>query len=444
MAVWSSVNLSEFYGAFRWDPECYKPSVLKDQHALARFNTIKLGDIALVTDGQHGYHEVDEASDIRHLTAKCVGPGVVFDKDADRLSLATHQANPESQLESDDILLSTAGTIGEAGIVTRELLPANIDQDVARIKVHPNGPFHPYFLTAFLRSEYGGFQSARATTGQIQGHINLTALRQFDIPIVPNQSVIVNLMRRGIEDFHRSHALIASAETTLTCAIGLDRIGSTTSKCYSRSLNEMLESRRFDAEFFSPRFLQIMRHLSRSGITIGDVAPMADRRFKAQRGTKFRYIEIGDMIGNGEAADTFIDGEHAPSRATQIVRSGDIITSTVRPIRRLSAIVLPEQDGAVCSSGFAVLSPQKVEPEVLLTYLRLPTICELLDLHTTATMYPAIPVDRLVKIPFCIPTAQCRKKIVELVRGGIKAHRNAMTALAKAKDEVELQIGSAV
>ncbi|MGA7933059.1 MAG: hypothetical protein WCA35_05890 [Kovacikia sp.] len=83
-------------------------------------------------------------------------------------------------------------------------------------------------------------------------------------------------------------------------------------------------------------------------------------------------------------------GCEAPSRAQWIVRKDDVITSTVRPIRRLTALIERNQDGYVCSSGFAVFQPAKVQPEVLLVYLRLPIICEILDLHTTASMYPAI------------------------------------------------------
>jgi len=50
----------------------------------------------------------------------------------------------------------------------------------------------------------------------------------------------------------------------------------------------------------------------------------------------------------------------------------------------------PEQAGNICSSGFAVLTPKGIPSELLFAYLRLPVICELMDLHTTASMYPAI------------------------------------------------------
>jgi len=46
-----------------------------------------------------------------------------------------------------------------------------------------------------------------------------------------------------------------------------------------------------------------------------------------------------------------------------------------------------------------VLEPKTIAPEVLLTYLRLPIICELMDLHTSASLYPAISERDLLKLP---------------------------------------------
>ena len=46
--------------------------------------------------------------------------------------------------------------------------------------------------------------------------------------------------------------------------------------------------------------------------------------------------------------------EEAPSRAQWFVKTNDIITSTVRPIRRLSALIESEQNNYICSSGFEI------------------------------------------------------------------------------------------
>ena len=200
MAVWSSVKLSTLYGARRLDAECYTPIALRDEQALHHCKTVRLGDIAIVTDGQHGYHDVDPESPIRHITAKCVKDGLVDDTGVDRLARTTHDANKRSQLAVDDVLLSTAGTIGLAGLVGEDILPANIDQDVARITMRGDSPAKPDFLVAFLNSELGRYQSLRATTGQIQCHISLSALREFEIPVVPWQTEAGSILRKAVEN----------------------------------------------------------------------------------------------------------------------------------------------------------------------------------------------------------------------------------------------------
>lgn len=55
---------------FRLDADYYKPRYLKEDTLLRKFDSIEIGDFAFVTDGQHGYHEVDKNSPIFHLTAK--------------------------------------------------------------------------------------------------------------------------------------------------------------------------------------------------------------------------------------------------------------------------------------------------------------------------------------------------------------------------------------
>ena len=154
----------------------------------------------------------------------------------------------------------------------------------------------------------------------------------------------------------------------------------------------------------------------------------------------FEYIEISGLRSDGTATSEPTPTDEAPSRASQLVRKSDIITSTVRPIRQLSAIIAPEQDEHVCSSGFVVLNPQFIAPEVLLTYLRLPVICELMDLHTSASLYPAISERDLLKLPIPRIADKTAQPIITQVRQAHAARQQAQALLAKAKRAVELAI----
>ena len=133
-------------------------------------------------------------------------------------------------------------------------------------------------------------------------------------------------------------------------------------------------------------------------------------------------------------------GEEAPSRATWIVQGGDVVTSTVRPIRCLTGLVEPEQAGHVCSSGFAVLTPKGIPSELLFAYLRLPVMCELMDLHTTASMYPAISTGDLMRLPFLLPDEETIRKVKQQVTAARAARREAHGLLERAKRAVEVAI----
>lgn len=272
----------------------------------------------------------------------------------------------------------------------------------------------------------------------------LPDLKQLPL-IEPDKALlsdVVSLVHSARAEKKRSKDMIESAETLLMKALDLDHFDLSSEKCYSRKFSELQEEGRFDAEYFKPKYQRVIRRLRKGGCALADMVTLSEHKFDPASRAKtstFCYIEIGSLTGDGEAESETVVVSDAPSRAAWIVKAGDVITSTVRPIRRLSALIRKDQDGCICSSGFVVLTPRAgaIEPEVLLTYLRLPVICEILDLHTTASMYPAIPVDRLMRVPIMIPDKTVRKQIVAKVQEGITARRASARLLEEAKKTVE-------
>lgn len=154
-----------------------------------------------------------------------------------------------------------------------------------------------------------------------------------------------------------------------------------------------------------------------------------------------RRVLIGSLGADGSAASESVPMAEAPSRATQHVRAGDVITSAVRPIRRSSALIAPVQDGAVCSSGFVVLQQQGIRGEALLTYLRLPLVCELVELHTSATMYPASSESDLLALPIPAIAPSVQPQVQDAVRQSAHARqRGASRLLDAANRAVEIAI----
>jgi hypothetical protein len=77
---------------------------------------------------------------------------------------------------------------------------------------------------------------------------------------------------------------------------------------------------------------------------------------------------------------------------------------------------------------------------LLFAYLRLTVICELMDLHTTASMYPAISTTALMRQPFLRPDNATIRKVKHQITAARAARREAHPLLAKAKQAVEVAI----
>ncbi|OOE14025.1 restriction endonuclease subunit S [Fictibacillus arsenicus] len=75
---------------------------------------------------------------------------------------------------------------------------------------------------------------------------------------------------------------------------------------------------------------------------------------------EFNYIDIGS-VAYGEKGFTTerMNFKEAPSRAKRIVKKGDIIISTVRTYLKAITSIDEDVSDLICSTGFAVISPNK-------------------------------------------------------------------------------------
>jgi hypothetical protein len=297
-------------------------------------------------------------------------------------------------------------------------------------------------LFVFLAGKFGQSQVRRLARPTGQYNLNLPEIESITIPTFSARfSDRIRLCveaASGVRE--QSKQQLQQAERTLLHTLGLDTWAPPEALSYVRSSSDAFAAGRLDSQFFAPRVEQLLARLGRDGLTIADVAPARHERFEPTATGDFDYIEIGSLGADGTAVAEAVPMAEAPSRATQYVRSGDVITSTVRPIRRLSALINPDQDGAVCSSGFVVLEPRGVSSEVLLTYLRLPVVCELMDLHTSATMYPAISEADLLSLPIPAIAPPVQQQIQADVRQAGQARQRATQLLDAAKRAVEIAI----
>lgn len=146
----------------------------------------------------------------------------------------------------------------------------------------------------------------------------------------------------------------------------------------------------------------------------------------------FTYIDISGVDGScGEIVDTKrLLGADAPSRARQLVQVGDVLVSTVRPYLRATAMVPPDLDGQICSTGFCVLrSHIKGGQSYLYALSRTNWFTEQLTARARGASYPAV-TDRDVRslhVPFPSDSASLVRfdQLVDAIRKQRSERRKA-------------------
>jgi type I restriction enzyme, S subunit len=117
---------------------------------------------------------------------------------------------------------------------------------------------------------------------------------------------------------------------------------------------------------------------------------------------RIRYADISsvDSLG-GMSEPEELTFASAPSRARRVVRSQDVIISTVRTYLTAIARVPANDENLVVSTGFAVLrSGQTVHPRFLFHWVRSSWFVSEIVARSTGVSYPAINASEIGQLPF--------------------------------------------
>ncbi|MCY4667039.1 MAG: restriction endonuclease subunit S, partial [Rhodococcus sp.] len=149
----------------------------------------------------------------------------------------------------------------------------------------------------------------------------------------------------------------------------------------------------------------------------------------------FTYVDISsvDSVAKAVTQSTTVAASEAPSRARQLIATGDVLVSTVRPNLNAVAYVDPNLDGATASTGFCVLRPRPDELDRRYLFHWVQTrqfIGHLVQLATGAS-YPAVS-DKIVKAaPIPLPPINEQKRIAVALDAADELRAKRRAALAK-------------
>ena len=150
----------------------------------------------------------------------------------------------------------------------------------------------------------------------------------------------------------------------------------------------------------------------------------------------FYYVDISAIDRDLKTITSApeILGADAPSRARKGIKEGDILVSTVRPNLNAVAIVPPNLDGHIASTGFCVLRPNKavITGKYLFYFATTPNFIGILSGKVRGAHYPAVSDGSVKEIELPLPTISEQHRIVEILDQADALRKKRAEADAKA------------
>ena len=268
------------------------------QYSVVNYKTVKEGEGALRLDSEHyrkTYMDIKRKIESRkfHYLSEILskpivtghtpsmandsyyGGGVAFVKtDNVREHVITDNFNhylsnegnkkiKRSQLKNNDVVLTIIGAsfdvVGRAALVTDEVLPANINQNIALIRVDEK-KFNPKLLSVYLNSFYGRNYLYFLSRQTEQVNLNNKEVERLIIPHFSESIIklISELVEKSYKLKENSKFLYFQAEQLLLFELELSDWKPKHTLSFVKNFSNAKDADRFDAEYFQPKYEEIV------------------------------------------------------------------------------------------------------------------------------------------------------------------------------------------
>lgn len=365
--------------------------------------------------------EIQDDVEYKQITLKINNGGVVPRNNGATILGSTIGTKRQKYIHSGQFIMSKIDARnGAYGIVPENLDGAIVTNDFPIFNVDEKQIIPQYLVLVSTTKNFITFaqKCSSGTTNRKRIDIDSFLLQKIPLPSKPQQEEIIARYNQTISEATRKDASTAQLEDEIekylfkALGIYLDNRRTFTNKTLQIIRYSNLD--RWDAYGTDNSFSAALKKSNYPITPIGKVFDFITRTWDKIEPT-FKYVEIGSvdpLLGIVHTEE--IETKKAPSRATQIIREGDLILGTTRPYLKKFAIVDSQHDGHICSSGFQVIAPNKdTNVEFLYEYLKSSIAIAQFEFYMTGALYPAITIKDLKKILIPLPSIDIQNSIVE-------------------------------
>ncbi len=347
MEIRYSRLIEEASSKTRIDAEYFRRDYLQKKIAIQSKGFLRIDEFAFVTDGIHSSIEFCDESTVNLISAKSPKENF-FDLSSNHyISTKQHNENPRTALLENDVIVSTVGTIGNCAVVRNDMLPANSDRHVGIIRIKDSNIIQPYFLSSFLLSKYGRFQTTRETTGNVQPNLFIYKIKDLIVPALSLhfQTIIQEFCKEAFALQQQSKTTYTTAENILLSEIGLTDFTPSNDPVNIKTFKESFAtSGRLDAEYYSMQSESVIKTITQGkygavplhAICKTQRGNLIPDTYYCDAGTK--YIRGADFSANC-LTDTGVSIDSSfQVRNETLTERGDIVFALIGSVGKLALV----------------------------------------------------------------------------------------------------------
>ena len=445
MITYSIIQKSQLEGALRLDAEYYQPEYLYLISKLKSRKSKLLREIGQITYGTTPAGGVFELEGIPFVRSQNFSNILVEISDLVFCSESFHQQNQKSKVIPGNILFAAVGaTIGELAIIQDEIEEANINQNIAAVKIKDKR-FNPYFIGFFFASKFGQLQIERLVTGNAQSYLNSEQIGSFLIPVlsIEKQNKIAKYFQEIQSQLKMSNSFCSQAENLLLEELGLKDFKPEDDLSYTVNLSEIKSAHRADAEYFQPKYKKLVERIKnknakllgdlvsiRKGIEIGSEEYQEEGKL---------FIRVSNLSKQGliDKDQKYMDNELYQKLKENFEPKVDEILLTKDATPGI-AYVLKEPIKGIIAGGILRLElKSEVETEYLALVINSIVGQWQVKRDTGGSVISHWRPDQIKNCLIPILPKPTQQKIANLVQKSHQAHKKAKQFLEEAKNKIE-------
>ncbi len=405
MAQISIIQKSDITEAGRFDAEYFKPEYLEIEKKLDNLKHFYLSKKEVVSGPFGSTLKSDEylKEGIYFIRVQDIKQRFFLEK-SNMVCISEESNNKikNSELKSGDLAISKVGnTIGLIARIDEKMKRANVSENNIGIKLGNYNEDIKYLVLTFLNSKYGQNQILRRISGNAQPKLNVFNFIELKIPVFnqPFNKQIEKIVKQAHQKQSQAKDLYAEAENLLLTELDLLDYQPKHQLAFSASNKDIEQAGRFDAEYFQPKYADIINRIENYSGGFGTVKNIVNWAKGIEVGTE-AYTERGkDFV---RVSDVSINGIEQSNRKI----STSLFTEIKENFQPKKGDILFTKDGTI---GISYLLNENIDCVLSSAFLRL----------TLKDKFEDFEKECLTLI---LNSVICKSQIEQLSGGAIIAH----------------------